>query len=368
MTATLADDLTFGIELETTIPAGIIAVGGYHAGRQIPGLPDGWQSQSDSSIVCPIGHVSCEVVSPILKGADGLAQVKKVCEWLQAIGAKVNRSTGVHVHVGWAGDENSLKRLASYVANYEKALYAASGTKSREEGHYCRPIREDYAYKNRFVEGRSDYPITDRYRLLNLRNLQTKGTVEFRVFSGTINAGKAIGYIRIALALVEKAIMTARPPKWAPAKVVESSPCYRKGEGQTEMARLLYGIGWTKGDQKRPLGAVEAEGLPTVADSKAEMIRLARKYDGLDLPVAAPVVVEVADYESWTTDQGAAWESTLRPGQVIRITSGSTVTTATFRRRWPKNLLVQVDGSNRLMIPRANNSIRSTTLRATPNR
>lgn len=138
------NDLTFGVELETTLPLGTCPVGGYHQGVQVPQLPPGWKAERDGSIHTGPGHMAAEIVSPVLKGADGLRQLQAVCAWLNSVGAKVNRSTGFHVHVGFDGsDLDALHRLVSLVANFEKALYAATGTHHREQGHYCRGIQED---------------------------------------------------------------------------------------------------------------------------------------------------------------------------------------------------------------------------------
>jgi hypothetical protein len=139
MTAPAIDvnDLTFGIEIETAMPRGVVRVGNYHSGYQVPQLPHGWRAERDASIHCPQGHEPCEIVSPVLKGEDGVRQVVQVLAWLKGVGAKVNRSTGFHVHVGWNADEETTKRLVFLVSNFEKALFAATGTKSREEGHYC---------------------------------------------------------------------------------------------------------------------------------------------------------------------------------------------------------------------------------------
>jgi hypothetical protein len=45
-----ASDLTFGVELETTIPMGAIPVGNYHGTTQAQGLPEGWRAMHDGSI------------------------------------------------------------------------------------------------------------------------------------------------------------------------------------------------------------------------------------------------------------------------------------------------------------------------------
>src|SRR5947209_4242565 len=96
-----ANDLTFGVELEVTLPVGTCPVGQYHFGVQVPQLPPGWKAERDGSIRPEAGYMAAEIVSPVLKGADGLRQLKAVCDWLQSVGAKVNRSTGLHVHVGF---------------------------------------------------------------------------------------------------------------------------------------------------------------------------------------------------------------------------------------------------------------------------
>lgn len=107
-----------------------------------------------------------------------------------------------------------------------------------------------------------------------------KPTVEFRVFAGTTNPLKAIGYVRLCLGIVEKALSMKKLPKWIAKKPVETSPIHRNGEGQTALTRLFYGLGWTKGREDHTFGDVQADDLPGVEAVKKELMRLARKYDG----------------------------------------------------------------------------------------
>jgi hypothetical protein len=293
MTANV-NDLTFGIEIETTLPAGTIArVGGYHNGIQVPELPLGWTAEHDGSIHTRdrSARQCVEIVSPVLRGPEGLKQVLEVIAWLKTKGASVNQSTGLHVHVGWDGDAEALRRLVFLVSHHEKALYASTGTRSREEGSYCRTVRDAADYRRHFgapgADGRpremvSGYHGHGRYHPLNITNLATgRGTVEFRVFSGSVNAAKVVAYVRLALALVEKALAMKKLTKWVGKAVKETSPVYRKGgEGQTELTKLFYRIGWTKGEIAHTFGLLDCEGAPSIKDSKAELMRLARKYDG----------------------------------------------------------------------------------------
>jgi hypothetical protein len=273
------NDLTFGIEIETAMPCGVVRVGCYHGGYQVPELPQGWMAERDGSIRCLAGCEPCEIVSPILKGADGIRQVIQVLAWLNSVGARVNRSTGFHVHVGWDGDPETTKRLVFLVSNFEKALFAATGTRGREEGHYCRPIQSDSRFHEVYRDGCRG-SIGERYHVLNLTNLGThKRTVEFRVFSGTLNPIKAIGYIRLCLGLAEKALSMKKHTNWSAKSPKESSPIHRSGEGQTALTRLFYGLGWTKGRESHTFGNVTADDAPALEAIKKELMRLARKYD-----------------------------------------------------------------------------------------
>lgn len=277
-----ANATTFGIEIECLIPNTVrIALGYYHNGRQIDGLPTGWNAQTDSSIAGRRGYYAVEIVSPVLRGAEGLAQVAAVCQWLNSIGAEVNASCGLHVHVGWAGDKAALIRLTTMVANHEKGIYASTGTHSREQGHYCRGVRNDRSMRQEFLDGDSARQI-NRYHVLNLTNLgRRQPTVEFRAFAGTTNARKIAGYVRMCVGLVNKAANAKRTIKWDSAAVVASSPVRKGGEGQTELNRLFFALGWNKGRTATVWGAIDTpEGCPTLADSKAKLMELAKKYDG----------------------------------------------------------------------------------------
>lgn len=276
------NEMTFGCEFEVVLPVGVIThVGGYHCGTQIPQLPRGWNAQRDGSIQAGRGRMGVEVVSPILKGAEGLNQLATVLQWLRDNGAKVNRSTGLHVHVGFRGTEQQMASVVACVANYEKALYASTGTHARETGSYCRPIQEDSAYQRRFRDGASTQNLLDRYRVLNVTPALSgnKPTVEFRVFAGTLNTVKVLSYVRICLGLVERGLTLSRKTKWVAKTPVETSPLYRKGgAGQTALTRLFYALGWTKGQAKKVYGDVACPAA-TIDDGKKELMRLAKKYD-----------------------------------------------------------------------------------------
>lgn len=96
-----ASEMTFGIEIETVAPDSAVRehglrIGPYKHGIQVPYLPVGWTAEQDGSINVSGGGHKCEIVSPILQGTEGLAQVVEVVTALEAKGHRVNASCGVH--------------------------------------------------------------------------------------------------------------------------------------------------------------------------------------------------------------------------------------------------------------------------------
>lgn len=198
----------------------------------------------------------------------------------------MNGSCGFHIHVGWQGQTDAaLGRLVHIVANYEKAIFASTGTQNRERSSWCKSVKAGFRSLN-FNRPLTQWggAIGDRYHLLNVSNLVSLGgkpTVEFRAFAGTTNLTKILAYIRLCLGLVQKAATSSRTVTWNAPAVAENSPVKRDGEGQTELTRLFYALGWMKGRTDKTFGFVTADGAPDLDSSKRILMRLARKYDGV---------------------------------------------------------------------------------------
>ncbi len=269
-----ANDLTFGIEIETTIPTGAIAVGPHGNGCPVPQLRGEWLADADPSIRRTAGRTGCEFVSPVFKGAEGLRQLIADIATIRAMGATVNASCGLHIHVGFdKSDAAGLEKLTQLVANSEKAIFASTGTKSRENGRWCNSIQRHGDANSAIAHSRSY-----RYHILNLST--SKPTVEFRAFAGTTSTLKIIGHVLTCLGLVEKAQSMKRLAKWTAKTPVATSPIHRGGEGQTALNRLFYLLGWTKGREDYTFGGLDCPTAPTIKNLKKTLMSLAKKYDG----------------------------------------------------------------------------------------
>jgi len=272
-----ADNISWGIELETTIPnTAPVSVGRYHNGRRVEGM-GGWKAESDSSIHTIRGRKGCEFVSPILRGQSGIESLRTAVGQINDLGAKVNHTCGVHVTVSWNGDASALARLITLVANYEQAIWASTGTHRRENSPACKKIK---CYGNHKTA--KDAADQDRYHMLNLTHLAWGySRIEFRAFSGSLNADKLVAWVMTCLGLVEVAMRSTRRTSWDTD--ASRGPWARSGRGQREggigeieIRRLFYRLGWTKGHTEYTAGQVGDEDVKT---AKKALLEMAQKYD-----------------------------------------------------------------------------------------
>jgi len=173
-----------------------------------------WKVVSDTSLVDAGGHndTTCEVVSPIMRGHDGLAEVTRVMDALRAAGATVNRSCGMHVHIG----ANDLDAAAVYrvVANYTKNQQAIDtvhpqSRRSTTAGTLYGAYRSyEISSIESNVQSGTDkaYLYSDRYKTVNLVSLRKYGTIEFRQHAGSLNGEKAAAWVQFVMAMVDAAV------------------------------------------------------------------------------------------------------------------------------------------------------------------
>jgi hypothetical protein len=159
-----------------------------------------------------------ELVSPPLKGADGLAQLETVCKVLNELGAKVNRSCGMHVHHDARHLElDEWKNLVKSYIKYEDTIDLLMAPSRRGNGNqWCRSLKCSYAgYTVDELWARVDrsYDIYNlqnmfgtRYVKLNLEAAAVHGTVEFRQHGGTTNFAKIAAWIALTQGLVTSAV------------------------------------------------------------------------------------------------------------------------------------------------------------------
>lgn len=200
------NELTFGVEIE--ILNMNVDISEIEEALQDAGINAEYQNYNHNT--CSgwkiITDLSCglEVVSPILSGRDGLNQVKIVAETLNRIGCKVDKSCGLHVHIG--ADVLGVKKVKSIVRrwlNNEHHLDAIQPLSRRSNNNnFC------YSLANTFDASALDHCRTiktlaqcqtTRYSKLNLQSYRRHQTIEFRHHSGTTDAKKITNWIQFLL-------------------------------------------------------------------------------------------------------------------------------------------------------------------------
>lgn len=183
-----------------------------------------WNVTRDASIRIDGGE-ACELVTPILKWND-IETLQEIIRKLRRAGAKVNESCGLHVHIGAAGmTATAIRNLVNNVASHEQLLYKALNVHENRK-RYCQPtderfLRELNARKPATLDelkpiwygdnrDHSEHYHSSRYTIVNLHALFTKGTIEFRIFNGTLHAGEVKTAIQLACALVAFAKASTR--------------------------------------------------------------------------------------------------------------------------------------------------------------
>jgi len=253
---------TFGVEIECfNLSPDILAwkmnenklkVGGYEISESVCSMLhlrnrdnySAWDIGDDGSIR---GRDSVEIRSPILRGESGLKEIEKVCAILNDIGAKVNNSCGLHVHVGIKNSKRkfSVDQIIKLMEVYEDNSKNTDRwlRRARRTGHstYARSVKDllQTVKKKTRTSMQTQYdPMTGQYRYatsevpvsppknlnelarmgehfhrVNFSAYQEHGTVEFRQHHGTLNAREITNWIRFLLNHVENSRAAAKLEK-----------------------------------------------------------------------------------------------------------------------------------------------------------
>lgn len=210
-------DRSFGVEIECIGPTNLIGELAHAAGVRLraeeynhQNRPH-WKIVNDGSlnagINCPPGFRTMELVSPILRGEDGIRQLRIICGILSATKTIVNKTCGLHVHHD-AADLGiaSIRRLAHNWANSQLAIdkVVAPSRRGAANPTYCRPLNSDdlqsidmTSDKNRMGYG------SGRYKTLNLCALQKHGTIEIRQHQGTVDFEKIAAWVQFGQKFID---------------------------------------------------------------------------------------------------------------------------------------------------------------------
>lgn len=201
---------TFGVEIECLVPTSIMRECATR--NNMPFRYEGYNHSdnnhyykfvSDSSIR---GDNPIECVSPILKGKNGMKSLENCCKSLNEAGAQVNRSTGLHVHIGAAGltDEAYVNVFKNY-QKLEKVIDTFMACSRRaNNSRWCQTL-QGYDFDSCSVRGgKSNVSrlLGDRYFKVNPESYCRHKTIEFRQHQGSTDFVKISNWVNFCLKLV----------------------------------------------------------------------------------------------------------------------------------------------------------------------
>ncbi len=174
-----------------------------------------WKLVTDSSC----GY---ELVSPVLKGQEGMNDLAIVISALESIPTvKVNKSCGIHVHVGIKdATAKKVANLVKYYAKNEPIIDAVMPRSRRSNNNmYCKPVmsynkptikrlnkvvKDNAAESNVTAINKIANALGNRYNKVNLHSFRRYRTVEFRQHSGSVDAKKITTWVAFCLNTVDK--------------------------------------------------------------------------------------------------------------------------------------------------------------------
>lgn len=188
-----------------------------------------WKVMRDSSINPQPAQdeYRVEFVTPPLNYED-IELLQSIVRKLKENGAAANNSCGIHVHVDGANhNPQSLRRLVNFMIARQDLIYDALEIGDRGS-RWCKKLSPEilaelkknknlttdkvesiwYSRANDSYYGGIDHQHYNetRYHGINLHSYFSKGTVEFRLFNGTLHAGKIKAYVQFCLAVSAWAI------------------------------------------------------------------------------------------------------------------------------------------------------------------
>lgn len=194
-------------------------------GRQWKFMYDGSITAERRNVNCKVpanGEYQTEMVSPICRYED-IVTVQEIIRKLKENEAFTNTSCGIHVHIDASPfDARTLRNITNIMASKEDLIYKALGVSVARQNRWCKPVEQRFLdrlneCKPRTMQEveqiwyngcsrRNSHYDDSRYHCLNLHSVFQKGTVEFRLFNGTLHAGKIKAYIQFCLAIGAQAL------------------------------------------------------------------------------------------------------------------------------------------------------------------
>lgn len=199
---------TFGVEIECLVASSVMrecatrnAMPFQYEGYNQTDNNHYYKFVSDSSIR---GENPIECVSPVLTGREGMKSLENCCKALNEAGAQVNRSTGLHVHIG--AQNLSDETYVNVFKNYQKLERVIdtfmANSRRANNSQWCRTLQgKDFSWcttKSDIYDEMNG----NRYFKVNACSYARHQTIEFRQHQGSTDFEKISNWVNFCAKLV----------------------------------------------------------------------------------------------------------------------------------------------------------------------
>ena len=138
-----------------------------------------------------------ELVSPILEGDEGFDAVANICDFANDHDWTVDSSCGLHIHLD--ARDLSSDQLLRVVYAYRKTymLWKKFVTRSRSSNSMCGAPQYSCADVKAAEHFEDLAETSDRFEFLNLRAYICHGSIEIRLYHGSLNAREICNWVAI---------------------------------------------------------------------------------------------------------------------------------------------------------------------------
>ena len=155
-----------------------------------------------------------EVVSPICRYED-IKEIQQIVRKLRKAGGFVNKSCGIHIHVDASKhDARSLRNIINIIYSKEDLIFKTLQVDEERKNRFCKEVDDSFLKKVNAkkpktkeafawlwyggnINRRQTHYDLSRYHALNLHSVFQKGTVEFRMFRGTLRPNTILATLEL---------------------------------------------------------------------------------------------------------------------------------------------------------------------------
>ncbi len=169
-----------------------------------------WNVTYDCTIIVPNYSTKLEIVSPILKGKEGATQLRLVMSILQGLEKdkkiRINHTCGTHVHIG-SGQGAGYDQLSAFNFYRMYAMNEAIFDSLQPNSRRGRGTKYCGTLKTQIGTLSGNFARIDRYKKVNLNHVSTRGVVEVRHHSGTVDFDKISSWIHLMFKCLDRSCL-----------------------------------------------------------------------------------------------------------------------------------------------------------------